>query len=59
LFASIGLLIGALAFAFHNIPIAIAGLGIVFLSCYLWALEGPGGYHIHIDEKGNETITRH
>ena len=59
LVASIGLLIGALAFAFYNIPLALAGVGILFLGCYLWALEGPGGYHIHIDEKGNETVSRH
>lgn len=59
LFASIGLLVGALAFAFHHLPVAIGGLVVVFVSCYLWALEGPGGYHIHIDEKGNETISRH
>ncbi len=59
LFAAIGLLIGALSFAFHHIPVALGGLGLVVLSCYLWALEGPGGYHIHIDEKGNETVSRH
>jgi cytochrome c oxidase subunit 1 len=59
LIASIGLLVGAIAFAFHNLPIAIGGLVVVFLGCYLWALEGPGGYHIHLDDKGNETISRH
>lgn len=59
LFASIGLLVGALAFAFGQIPLAIGGGIVLFLSCYLWALEGPGGYHIHLDEKGNETISRH
>jgi cytochrome c oxidase subunit 1 len=58
-FASVGLLVGGVAFAFNSIPVAIGGLVVVFLSCYLWALEGPGGYHIHIDEKGNETISRH
>lgn len=59
LIASIGLLVGALAFAFHNLPVAIGGLVVVFIGCYLWALEGPGGYHIHLDDKGNETVTRH
>jgi cytochrome c oxidase subunit 1 len=59
LFASLGLLTGALAFAFNNIPVAIGGLVVMFLSCYLWSLEGPGGYHIHIDDKGNETVSRH
>jgi cytochrome c oxidase subunit 1 len=59
LIASIGLLIGGLAFAFYNVPLALVGVGILFLGCYLWALEGPGGYHIHIDDKGNETVVRH
>ncbi len=59
LIASLGLLVGAIAFAFHNLPVAIGGLVVVFIGCYLWALEGPGGYHIHIDDKGNETISRH
>ena len=31
---------------------------IVVLGCYLWSLEGPGGYHIHLDEKGNVTESR-
>jgi cytochrome c oxidase subunit 1 len=60
LFAAIGLLVAALAFALaHNVPVAIGGVVVTFLSCYLWSLEGPGGYHIHIDDKGNETISRH
>ncbi len=59
LIASLGLLVGAIAFAFHNLPVAIGGLVVLFLGCYFWALEGPGGYHIHIDDKGNETISRH
>lgn len=59
LFAALGLLVGAISFAFHHTPIAIGGVIVTFLSCYLWALEGPGGYHIHLDEKGNETISRH
>lgn len=59
LIAALGLLVGAIAFAFHHLPIAIGGLVVVFIGCYLWALEGPGGYHIHLDEKGNETISRH
>ena len=41
-----------------HLPFAIAGGVIVFVCCYLWALEGPGGYHIHIDDEGNETVTR-
>jgi cytochrome c oxidase subunit 1 len=67
LFSSIGLLIGAYNFAqLHHpvlfgdkqmlashLPLAIAGGVIMVLSLYLWSLEGPGGYHLHIDEKGN------
>ena len=73
LLAAIGLLIGIYNFIqmrdpvmmFGNqvlashLPLALAGGVILFIGCYLWALEGPGGYHIHIDEKGNETVTRH
>ena len=57
--AAVGVLFGALAFAASNYPLAIVGVGVVFLGTYLWALEGPGGYHIHLDEQGNETIERH
>ncbi|WP_415910449.1 cytochrome c oxidase subunit I [Oleiharenicola sp. Vm1] len=59
LIAALGLLVGAIAFAFHHLPVAIGGLVVTFIGCYLWALEGPGGYHIHLDDKGNETISRH
>ncbi|MBX3736197.1 MAG: cytochrome c oxidase subunit I [Candidatus Didemnitutus sp.] len=59
LIAALGLLVGAISFAFHHIPIALGGLIVTFIGCYLWSLEGPGGYHIHLDEKGNETISRH
>jgi cytochrome c oxidase subunit 1 len=69
LVASIGLLIGALAFcSLHqpltlfgiqllatHIPIAIFGGAVLFVGVYLWALEGPGGYHLHLDAKGNVT----
>jgi len=30
--------------------VAIAGLAVVFLFIFLWALEGPGGYHIAVPE---------
>ena len=49
---------GSVLFATH-LPLTILGGVILFAGCYLWALEGPGGYHIHIDEQGNETISRH
>ncbi|HVU15985.1 MAG TPA: cytochrome c oxidase subunit I [Candidatus Didemnitutus sp.] len=42
-----------------HVPIAILGGVIMFTACYLWSLEGPGGYHIHLDAQGNETISRH
>ena len=41
-----------------HLPLAITGLCIVVLSCYLWSLEGPGGYHIHLDADGNATESR-
>jgi cytochrome c oxidase subunit 1 len=41
-----------------HLPFAIAGGVIVFLGSYLWALEGPGGYHIHLKPDGTETISR-
>ncbi len=73
LFASAGLLIGVYNFIqlhapvvfFGNqvlsshFPLAVLGGVILFVGCYLWSLEGPGGYHIHIDDKGNETVSRH
>ena len=36
----------------HNYGMYLAILGgvITFLGAYLWALEGPGGYHVHADE---------
>ncbi len=72
LFAATGLLIGAYNLAqlkhpvvmFGNqlfsshIPLAIVGGAIVLLACYLWSLEGPGGYHLHLDAKGNATESR-
>jgi hypothetical protein len=24
---------------------------VMFIGVYLWAAEGPGGYHIHLDDK--------
>ena len=38
-----------------HLPLAITGGVILLLSCYLWALEGPAGYHIHLDADGNPT----
>ena len=69
IFAAFGLLIGAYNMAqLHHpvilmdkqvlashLPLAITGLCLLLASCYLWALEGPGGYHIHLDANGNPT----
>jgi cytochrome c oxidase subunit 1 len=49
---------GAVIFKTH-LPLALLGGGILFTGAYLWALEGPGGYHIHLDEKGTATTVRH
>ena len=73
LITSIGLFIGTYNFvqlktpvvvfgnliAPSHLPFALAGGVILFLGAYLWSLEGPGGYHIHLDAQGNETISRH
>ena len=72
LFTALGLGFGMLAFAAldspfilfgreifaTHLPLALTGLGILFASAYLWALEGPGGYHIHLDAQGNATTVR-
>ncbi|MFT3784499.1 MAG: cytochrome c oxidase subunit I [Nibricoccus sp.] len=47
LFTAIGMLIGGLFLANHNYVGAIAGGALTFLGATLWALEGPGGYHVH------------
>ncbi len=44
--------------ATSHMPFAILGGIILFFSCYLWALEGPGGYHIHINASGEESVFR-
>jgi cytochrome c oxidase subunit 1 len=51
LVAAIGLLIGAIFFVNHIMIGAIAGGVVMFIGVYLWAAEGPGGYHIHLDDK--------
>jgi len=47
LIAAAGLLLGGLSFAHDRLGLSLAGLGVVVLSIYLWALEGPGGTHVH------------
>ncbi len=70
--ACVGLLIGCYNFAqIHeplvmfgstllasHTPLAIAGGAIMVLALYLWALEGPGGYHLHIGSDGKVTESR-
>jgi cytochrome c oxidase subunit 1 len=72
LFSAIGLFIGAYNFAqlkhpvmmFGNqvlsshMPLAITGGVIMVASLYLWALEGPGGYHLHLGADGKVTESR-
>ena len=58
--ASFGLFLAGLGFVFHNqnflgwdhkLEMAFVGAGVLTLSIYLWALEGPCGYHIHPEEE--------
>ncbi len=72
LLAAFGLMVGAYNFPqmdaplvlFGNtllsshLPLSLAGVGFLVLSCYLWSLEGPGGYHIHLDADGRDTTPR-
>lgn len=55
LFAGIGFLIFGTSMSLHAFTWGIIGLGVLFLSCILWALEGPGGYHLH--PPADETAT--
>lgn len=43
---AVAIMIAGLFFAHHHMAGALAGLGLVILSIWLWSLEGPGGYHI-------------
>lgn len=47
LVASAGLLVGGFGVVFHTLVVAVVGLLILLAGIYLWALEGPGGYHVH------------
>ena len=55
LFAAAGLLTAGLCFASYNLTGSLIGLGLLLVSVYLWALEGPGGYHLHPEETGVAT----
>src|SRR5690606_15385340 len=54
LVTAIGMLIGGLFFANHNMLGAIAGAVVMLIGVYLWAFEGPGGYHLHLDHKDHK-----
>jgi|CXWL01.1.fsa_nt_gi cytochrome c oxidase subunit 1 len=70
--AAFGLLIGAYNMAqlhhpvvmFGNqvlashLPLGILGGVILLAACYLWSLEGPGGYHLHLGADGKVTESR-
>ena len=54
LFAAAGLLAAGLCFANYNLTGSLIGLGLLLVSVYLWALEGPGGYHLHPEEPADQ-----
>ena len=39
----------------HDIWIPLLGAGMTLITIIGWALEGPGGYHLHPDENDPET----
>ncbi len=50
---AIGMLVGSLFLANHNYVGAICGGTLTFLGSYLWAFEGPGGYHVHAEPESS------
>jgi cytochrome c oxidase subunit 1 len=54
LFAAAGLLVAGLSFASYNLTGSLVGLSLLLVSIYLWALEGPGGYHLHPEEPAHQ-----
>ncbi len=72
LFAAFGLFIATFNFAqLHqpvvmfghqvlasHLPLALTGGVIMVVALYLWSLEGPGGYHLHIAADGKVTESR-
>jgi cytochrome c oxidase subunit I len=67
LVTSLGLFVACLGMVFHryelnffglswenNFQILIPGLLLTFFGIFKWALEGPGGYHLHPDQEDLE-----
>jgi cytochrome c oxidase subunit 1 len=54
-----GILIGGLFFTNHIMLGAIAGGVVVFFGAWMWALEGPGGYHVHPNESDDDSSQGH
>jgi cytochrome c oxidase subunit 1 len=58
LVGGISLLIFGISMCLHGADVpytgytAIGGIGLLFLAILLWALEGPGGYHLHPKSSG-------
>jgi len=50
---AMAMLAGSLFFTNHNFLGAIYAGVAVLAFIYLWAWEGPGGYHLHLDKDGN------
>lgn len=48
-----GMLLGAIFFCNHNFMGAIVGGVITFFGAWMWAVEGPGGYHLHPTKAGD------
>lgn len=54
--SGIAFTIFGVALSLHVTPfgwVAIAGLAVGTLALFLWALEGPGGYHLHPEKDDN------
>lgn len=45
--AAIGLTINGVFMSLHMLPVALVGIAIMVVGIFLWALEHPGGYHLH------------
>jgi cytochrome c oxidase subunit 1 len=46
--AALGIFIGSYALLYQNLFLGLFSALIIFISCYVWAFEGVGGYHEHV-----------